>query len=57
VGGDLLVKVWDGGDVPKLENDLKKFYENVRRIKPPSSRSDSAEHFILARGFIGLKEE
>ncbi|XP_067006061.2 rRNA methyltransferase 2, mitochondrial [Anabrus simplex] len=54
-GGSFLVKVWDGGEVPTLEKDLAKFYSKVRSIKPPASRVNSAEKFILARGFKGLK--
>lgn len=53
-GADLVVKIWNNGAVPKLEKDMLKFYEKVKRIKPFSSRSDSAEHFMLARNFKGL---
>ncbi|XP_062555462.1 rRNA methyltransferase 2, mitochondrial [Armigeres subalbatus] len=51
----LLVKVWDNGEVPLLEKNMQKYYQQVRRIKPRASRSDSAEHFILARGFTGVE--
>lgn len=54
-GASLLVKLWDSGDVSKLEKDVGRFYETVKRVKPLSSRSDSAELFILARGFKGVK--
>ncbi|XP_044739272.1 rRNA methyltransferase 2, mitochondrial [Chrysoperla carnea] len=54
-GGTLLVKVWDGGGVPKLCKDIEKFYNHVKIIKPNASRSDSAEKFLLGRGFKGLK--
>lgn len=52
----LLVKVWDGVEVPVLELDLGRFYKHVKVMKPSASRSDSAEKFILARGFKGLQE-
>lgn len=52
---NLVVKVWDNGDVPKMEKDLQRFYDNVKRVKPRSSRGDSAEHFFVARGFKGLE--
>lgn len=45
----LLVKIWDNGDAPKFIKRLEMHYENVRTIKPVSSREDSAEKFILAR--------
>lgn len=50
---NLVVKIWDNGDVPKLERDILCHYEKVKRVKPRASRGDSAEHFLLARGFKG----
>ncbi|XP_049800850.1 rRNA methyltransferase 2, mitochondrial isoform X1 [Schistocerca nitens] len=47
----LLVKIWDGGGVPSLCTDLNRYYESVKVVKPAASRTDSAEKFILARGF------
>lgn len=52
----LLMKMWQGTGVKKLEEDLSKFYESVRAVKPESSRSDSAEMFLLARGFKGVNK-
>lgn len=54
---NLVVKIWDNGDVPKLERDMLRFYEKVKRVKPRASRGDSAEHFLLARGFKGAPAE
>ncbi|XP_077288922.1 mitochondrial rRNA methyltransferase 2 [Arctopsyche grandis] len=51
----LLVKVWDGVEVPILELDLGRFYKGVKIYKPPSSRSDSSEKFLFASGFKGLQ--
>lgn len=31
-----------------------RFYSSVKFIKPASSRSDSSEKFLLARGYKGL---
>ncbi|KAL5273703.1 FTSJ2 family protein [Megaselia abdita] len=53
-GAHLVVKFWDNAEIQNLEKDMLKFYDNVRRIKPKSSRSDSAECFLLARNFKGL---
>ncbi|PSN49184.1 rRNA methyltransferase 2 [Blattella germanica] len=55
VGASLLIKIWAGRDTKKLENDLARFYENVKPVKPGASRGDSAEMFFLARKFKGLK--
>lgn len=51
----LLVKIWDNGDVKKLEKDMSKFYRKVKHFKPKASRTDSTERFMLAKGFYGLK--
>lgn len=55
VNASLLVKLWNNGDVKQLEKDMLRFYEKVRFIKPAASRDDSAELFMLAKGFVGLK--
>ncbi|XP_050432471.1 rRNA methyltransferase 2, mitochondrial [Adelges cooleyi] len=54
VGGTCLIKIWDGNQNMELENILLKFYSTVKYIKPTASRSDSAEKYLLARGFKGL---
>jgi 23S rRNA (uridine2552-2'-O)-methyltransferase len=50
----LLIKVWDNGDVHKLEKAVGEFYSSCKSIKPHSSRSDSAEKFIFGKGFKAL---
>ncbi|KAF7271728.1 hypothetical protein GWI33_015437 [Rhynchophorus ferrugineus] len=55
VGGSVLVKLWQCGDTKQLISDMEKFYRSVKSIKPKSSRSDSAEIFLLGREFKGLK--
>ncbi|XP_066583103.1 rRNA methyltransferase 2, mitochondrial [Prorops nasuta] len=55
LGGTFLTKIWDGGRSAKLEDDLLKFYETVKIIRPEATRDESSEKFILARGFKGLK--
>ena len=56
VGATLLVKLWDCNQRHKLETGLRRFYENVKMCKPEASRKDSAEIYILARNFKGLKK-
>lgn len=51
----LLVKLWQCGETKQLENDIARFYNNVKIVKPNSSRSDSTEIFLLGRNFKGLK--
>lgn len=55
VGGSFLFKVWDGKEVPVLLNDLERFYDSIKIIKPQASRSESSEKFILAKGFKGVE--
>ncbi|KAI9562938.1 hypothetical protein GHT06_010394 [Daphnia sinensis] len=50
-GAKLLIKLWAGGRIKQLENDLLLHYSRVKVVKPPSSRQDSAELFLLASNF------
>jgi 23S rRNA (uridine2552-2'-O)-methyltransferase len=50
-GGAFLCKVLQGGTEAVLLAELKRDFEVVRHVKPPASRTDSAELYLLARGF------
>jgi len=52
-GGAFLCKVFQGGTERDLLDFLKQHFQTVRHIKPPASRSDSAELYVLATGFKG----
>jgi 23S rRNA (uridine2552-2'-O)-methyltransferase len=52
-GGAFLAKVLQGGTEASLLAGLKRDYASVKHIKPPASRSDSAELYLLATGFRG----
>jgi 23S rRNA (uridine2552-2'-O)-methyltransferase len=52
-GGTFLCKVFQGGTERDLLELLKKNFATVRHVKPPASRSDSAELYVLATGFRG----
>ena len=52
-GGAFLCKVFQGGTEKDLLNILKKKFAVVRHVKPPASRADSAELYVLATGFRG----
>lgn len=54
-GGVFLCKVFQGGAERELLDVLKKNFATVRHVKPPASRSDSAELYVLATGFRGEK--
>lgn len=52
-GGTFLCKVFQGGTERDLLDQLKKNFKTVRHVKPPASRKDSAELYVLATGFRG----
>ncbi len=54
-GGSFVSKVIQGGAEQTLLNSLKQHFTKVRHVKPPASRSDSAEMYLVATGFRGLK--
>lgn len=56
IGGCLLMKLWSGRRQQRLIDDLSRFFSLVRNVKPPSSRGDSAELFLLATQFVGAKK-
>ena len=49
--GSFLCKVLQGGTETVLLAELKRDFETVKHVKPPASRADSAELYLLARGF------
>lgn len=52
-GGTLLVKVWQGGGSEEFVATLRQRFRKVRHVRPPASRSDSSEIFLLATGWRG----
>lgn len=52
-GGTFVAKVLAGGAEGELQKLLKQKLTTVANVKPPASRSDSSEKFVVARGFRG----
>jgi 23S rRNA (uridine2552-2'-O)-methyltransferase len=50
-GGTFCCKVLRGGTERQLLETLKKRFQKVIHVKPPASRADSAEMYVLAMGF------
>jgi len=50
-GGSFLAKVLQGGTEASLLAALKRDFQSVKHIKPPASRPDSSELYLLATGF------
>ena len=54
-GGAFVAKVFQGGAQGELLAELKKAFAEVRHAKPPASRTQSAETYVIARGFRGQR--
>ena len=52
-GGTFVAKVLAGGAEGDLQKLLKARFTKVANVKPPASRSDSSEKFVVATGFKG----
>ena len=52
-GGTFVAKVLAGGAEGDLQKLLKEKFTKVANVKPPSSRSNSSEKFVVAMGFRG----
>ena len=50
-GGTFIAKVLAGGAESELQKVLKNNFSAVANVKPMSSRSDSSEKFVVAKGF------
>jgi len=56
-GGTFVAKVLAGGAEDGLQAELKRRFDKVANVKPPASRADSAEKFVVATGFRGRGAE
>ncbi len=52
-GGAFVAKVFQGGAEGALLADLKRRFASVRHIKPPASRDESPETYLIATGYRG----
>lgn len=56
-GGTFIAKVLAGGAEAGLQTLLKQRFDKVANVKPPASRADSSEKFVVATGFRGRDGE
>ena len=56
-GGTFVAKVLAGGADNNLVADLKRHFTTVKHAKPPASRKDSSEWYVVAQGFKGRTAE
>jgi 23S rRNA (uridine2552-2'-O)-methyltransferase len=54
-GGAFVCKVFQGGTERELLDRLKRNFAVVRHVKPPASRAESAELYVVATGFRGVE--
>ncbi len=52
-GGAFVAKVLAGGTDTELLGLLKRHFTSVKHAKPPASRKDSSEWYVVAQGFKG----
>ena len=50
-GGAFVAKVFQGGATGTLLARIKKSFREVKHVKPPASRADSVELYLVALGF------
>ncbi|MBU1175968.1 MAG: RlmE family RNA methyltransferase [Alphaproteobacteria bacterium] len=56
-GGTFVAKVFQGGTEHELLHGLKRDFAATFHAKPPASRADSAETYLVARGFRGMSKD
>ena len=49
--GNMVVKVFQGGEYKRILDEFKKRFRKVQSTKPPSSRNKSKEMYIVGLGF------
>ncbi|KQZ99608.1 23S rRNA methyltransferase [Mesorhizobium sp. Root157] len=55
-GGHFLAKTFQGGTESGLLDALKRNFRSVHHVKPPASRDESVELYLLAKDFKGRAE-
>ena len=56
-GGAFVAKVLEGGTSGDLLAEMKRHFRKVRHVKPPASRPESVEWYVVAQGFLGRADE
>ena len=56
-GGAFVAKVLQGGSERSLLEAMRRNFAKVVHVKPPASRKDSAELYVVATGFKGRRED
>ena len=51
--GTFVAKIFQGGTEQNLLNEMKRHFKTVKHAKPPASRKESSEFYVVATGFKG----
>lgn len=54
--GIFIAKVFQGGAQNTLLAEMKRHFKTIKHIKPPASRKESSEQYLVATGFRSLEE-
>jgi 23S rRNA (uridine2552-2'-O)-methyltransferase len=55
-GGSFVCKVYQGGAEGALLQRLKRDFAEIRHAKPPASRAESAEVYLVAKGYLSKRK-
>lgn len=55
-GGTFVTKVFRGPTIQELDNEIKPWFEKLRRFRPPATRKRSAEEYYICLGYKGNTE-
>ncbi len=55
--GTFVTKVFRGPTIQELDEEIKPWFEKIRRFRPPATRKKSAEEFYICTGYKGNVEE
>jgi 23S rRNA (uridine2552-2'-O)-methyltransferase len=50
-GGSFIAKIFQGGAEKEVLDEIKRSFVEIKHFKPKSSRQDSAEMYLVAKGF------
>lgn len=53
--GAFIAKIFQGGTEQNLLAEMKRNFTSVKHAKPPASRKESSEFYVVATGFKGAK--
>ncbi len=56
-GGGFVAKVFQGGSEKQMLAPMKQAFATVRHAKPPASRKESSELYVVATGFRGAPSD